>query len=118
MFPEGGPGVALLLLRVSVAVTFFLGAADGRIASDARWVMPCAAVAAILLAFGFLTPVLGVVIVFFQVADFFVTGTLNLLPAILTIVNVLALALLGPGAYSLDARIFGRRVLLASTDDR
>jgi hypothetical protein len=29
----------------------------------------------------------------------------------------IALALLGPGAYSIDARIFGRRVIILPPDD-
>ena len=29
-----------------------------------------------------------------------------------------ALALLGPGAYSIDARVFGRRVIVLPPDDR
>jgi hypothetical protein len=32
-------------------------------------------------------------------------------PIIFSIVNTAALAVLGPGAYSLDARIFGRRIV-------
>jgi hypothetical protein len=34
-----------------------------------------------------------------------------------TILNTLALAILGPGAYSLDALRFGRRLLLSNRDD-
>jgi uncharacterized membrane protein YphA (DoxX/SURF4 family) len=34
-----------------------------------------------------------------------------------SLVNTLALALLGPGAYSLDARRFGRRLLLTNRPD-
>jgi hypothetical protein len=37
--------------------------------------------------------------------------------ALLGILNALALALLGPGAFSLDARIFGRRLLVLPDDD-
>jgi hypothetical protein len=36
---------------------------------------------------------------------------------ILTIPVAIALALLGPGAYSLDARNFGRRVIVLSPDN-
>jgi hypothetical protein len=34
-----------------------------------------------------------------------------------TILNTLALVLLGPGAYSLDALRFGRRLLMSNRDD-
>ena len=34
-----------------------------------------------------------------------------------TIVDTAALGLLGPGGYSLDARLFGRRRVVLATDD-
>ncbi|MEP7042000.1 MAG: hypothetical protein ABI843_02990 [Dokdonella sp.] len=37
---------------------------------------------------------------------------------LLTALNALALGLLGPGAHSLDARIFGRRLLVIPSKDR
>ncbi len=37
---------------------------------------------------------------------------------VFSIVDTAALGLLGPGGYSLDARIFGRRRVILSTDDR
>jgi hypothetical protein len=36
---------------------------------------------------------------------------------VFSIVATAALGLLGPGAYSLDARMFGRRRVILSTDD-
>lgn len=36
----------------------------------------------------------------------------------ITVVSLFAYALLGPGAYSIDAKLFGRRVLLSSDDSR
>ncbi len=65
---------------------------------------------------GFLTPLTSVLVVlgglgfaFFS----FAVPALDLFDSKLLVVNVIvisiALALLGPGAYSLDARMFGRR---------
>jgi hypothetical protein len=116
MFPERGPGVALLLLRVSVAATFFLGAAS--IVSHAHWILPFAALISALLILGLLTPMLSALICLFEIADFLISGAAISPPVILFVLNVIALALLGPGAYSLDAWLFGRRVLVAPPENR
>ena len=115
MFPEGGPGVALLLLRISVAAMLLIGNSSVRAVFASHWGVACPALAAISLCFGFLTPVFSVLVCVFDVAGIFIAGRFDSLAAFLPILNPLALSLLGPGAYSLDARIFGRRVLLVSS---
>lgn len=70
----------------------------------------------ICLVFGFLTPVAVVLVVIgslgFALSNFAVSDFV-LFEGELVIVNVIvisvAIALLGPGAFSLDARMFGRR---------
>jgi len=115
MFPEGGPGVALLLLRISVAILPLLDnpAAQGILGS--RWATGFLALAAIALCFGFLTPVFSVLVCVLEVLGVVVAGKLDSPILFLLILNPIALALLGPGAYSLDARLFGRRVLVVSS---
>jgi hypothetical protein len=110
MFPQGGPGVALLLLRISVAVIFLLNAASYLNASSIRLLLVFVVLASVSLSIGFLTPYLSVIACAAAVANLvFGLGSGNLIyvtPAI----DAAALALLGPGAYSVDARLFGRRV--------
>ncbi len=87
-FPGGVPGVGLLLLRAVVGGWSILHGGIPAIAAGG------------LLAIGFLTPLaagLSVAILGFSDARWLVS---------------LALALLGPGAFSLDARLFGRREII------
>jgi hypothetical protein len=118
MFPEGGPGVALLLLRVSAAAAFFLTLANGKIVAAAHWVFPCVAGLAAALFLGILTPVVSVLIAALELVELFISGGSVWLVPLLQIVNVAALALLGPGAYSIDAWLFGRRVLISPPENR
>ena len=115
MFPGGGPGVALLLIRVAVAVGLLLDSGARAMAVSAHCDFSVrVAVAAILVA-GVLTPVFAVLAAALTIANF-ITGTANVPIAILVSLDAIALMLLGPGAYSVDARRFGRRVLMTSTD--
>lgn len=115
MFPEGGPGVALLLLRISVAGTLIVQAwtypSVSIGVSIAQWVFPGIVVIALSLAIGFLTPVLSLLSCIAALLALFSSGGTATAVSIASILDASALALLGPGAYSLDAKLFGRRVL-------
>ncbi|MHC1669714.1 hypothetical protein ACODUO_11135 [Stenotrophomonas maltophilia] len=96
MFPDRGPGAGLLWLRLCVVAALCVRPAD------AGWLTAACLLVALSLLLGVLTPLsalLAVPCLFWQS----VPWALALLP--------LALLALGPGAYSLDARLFGRRVL-------
>jgi uncharacterized membrane protein YphA (DoxX/SURF4 family) len=123
-FPSGWPGVGLLLLRVALGLT--LGAYSIAYVSDWRhlgfvtWTVSLLALASGLsLLIGYLTPLTaalaGLTIVSGAVSWFpapnsnlFNTG----LAAALATVIAVAIICLGPGAFSLDARLFGRREIV------
>jgi hypothetical protein len=110
MFPEHGPGIALLLLRFSVAATVWLDTSSRVTGIPAHWIF--LGLVALSLSIGFLVPILSVLCCVFELMA--LTGASGgHAPFILvSVANAAALALLGPGAYSLDARLFGRRVLI------
>jgi hypothetical protein len=114
MFPGGGPGVALLLIRVAVGAGLLLDCESRAADVLARCDLSVhIAIAAILLA-GALTPVVAILAVALAIGHLIAIGTANAPIAILVSLDAIALMLLGPGAYSLDARRFGRRVLMTS----
>ncbi len=113
MFPPGFPGLALVLLRISVALSLLL----------AHWNMfpapgPCSyAIAALLLlslCVGFLTPLAAVIALAMHGLIWMRAGLGDTGLVAIIWLNALALAILGPGAYSIDAFQFGRRKVIIS----
>jgi len=114
MFPKGGPGLGLLLLRTATAAMFVLNVTHRfNFSSPAiSWaVVSLIAIISLSLCLGFLTPILAVVACATAVANLFLAdqppGNVVYIFRILTSA---ALIFLGPGAYSVDARLFGLRV--------
>jgi hypothetical protein len=114
MFPQGGPGVALLLLRISVAAVFLLNAASYLNVSSISLLFAGAVLASVSLTVGFLTPYLSVVACAAALAHMLLGPGADNLIYITPVIDAAALTLLGPGAYSVDAGLFGRRVTVIS----
>ncbi|MCR8960570.1 hypothetical protein M0765_023410 [Variovorax sp. S2] len=112
-FADGSPGAGLLLLRLAAAVYLALRAAGIAISSVASvpglsiGLSLLCAVTALLLLIGLWTPVTGVLAA--VAAGWHCVAVPSSLPSADLLLGVLgiALALLGPGAWSLDARLFG-----------
>ncbi len=111
MFPQGGPGVALLLLRVSV-VAFLIIVAANHNGSSNQLVLIGVSLMSISLLIGFLTPFLCVIVAALIIANMIVNPHASSVLCVIAIANAAALGLLGPGAYSLDSKLFGRRVTI------
>lgn len=111
MFPQGGPGVALLLLRISV-VAFLIILAVNYDGPFRRLVFVGVWLISFSLLIGFLTPFLCVTGAALVTANMIIAHQASSVVCVIAIVNAVALALLGPGAYSLDSKLFGRRVTI------
>jgi uncharacterized membrane protein YphA (DoxX/SURF4 family) len=123
-FPSGWPGVGLLLLRLALGLT--VGAYGVAYVSDWRhlgyltWTVSLLALASGLsLLIGYLTPLTGALAgltTLNSALSWFPAPNSNLfdtgLAAALATVIAVAIICLGPGAFSLDARLFGRREIV------
>jgi len=112
MFPAGAPGIALLMLRLSVAVMLFIDPAGRVLWPATLWLSVMSFVAALAVVAGFLTPILALICGALKV--YALIGTAPGIAPLIVLALLLssAVAMLGPGAYSVDARMFGRRVVL------
>jgi uncharacterized membrane protein YphA (DoxX/SURF4 family) len=120
-FPTGQPGLALLFLRLAVGgatssqAWLVLTANDGA-ANTSVAIGLLALVSGLALVIGYMTPIASLLLSaggLLLTVDSSVTGHLLLFQSGMArlefIVMSVALILLGPGALSLDARLYGRR---------
>jgi len=120
-FPAGLPGVGLLLLRIGVFVVLVVqGAAclnDQNAPTWGTWAVGAmAALTGALLLIGLMTPLAGTLAALGSagiVLSWLPSPAPHALGAglagFLPVVVAVAIALLGPGAISVDAALFGRR---------
>jgi uncharacterized membrane protein YphA (DoxX/SURF4 family) len=109
-FAEGLRGLALLLLRMAAA---FVLARESVEALSRDWALAwiVAAAAALFLAAGFLTPAWALFAGVGQMARLSLHFTGDWRSPFLLASILLALTVLGPGAYSMDRWLFGRKRL-------
>jgi putative oxidoreductase len=108
-FANGWPGTGLLLLRISVFSYLIYDASLGS-GLHIEHMAPrlLAAVAGVFLILGFWTPLAGALAAIIELW----LGLSNLKefwPPITASAIAAGLTMLGPGAWSLDARLFGRK---------
>lgn len=111
MFPLGAPGVALFVLRVCVAATLLVDGTAHWTHVTSLWMLVPMALTAICLCLGLLTPCCAFLSCLIEFCTLTLAGRQDMLRLVISILTSAALALLGPGAYSVDSRIFGRRLL-------
>jgi hypothetical protein len=110
-FPNRGAGLALLILRLAVAAALVSGARLSAGTTTEAWVA-LSWVAAVLIVAGWYTPLAAVGAVLISLYALWVgrePGMNALMIAIL-----IAIGLLGAGAYSVDAKLYGRRRLVVA----
>jgi putative oxidoreductase len=110
-FPNGWPGIGILLQRVLTATTLFCyGIAHFRDTSQFASIVPhmFAAAAGILLLVGLWTPIAGTMITIVELWIVWSSAGGLGIPILLATLGA-TLAMIGPGAWSIDAHLFGRK---------
>jgi uncharacterized membrane protein YphA (DoxX/SURF4 family) len=121
-FPTGYPGLALLLLRLvgggaaSLQAWMLISTHHGGVSTSVIIVALLAFVAGLALIIGFMTPIASVLLSaggLLLTVDASTAWHLSLFESGLARVEFIAISAalipLGPGAFSLDARLYGRR---------
>ena len=111
MFPGGWPGVGLLVLRVAAAIPLLIGGSPELRGVPHSWlhaVQFAAIGVGVLLLVGLWTPIAGALQVLIELWIVFSVGDAAVVHLLLAALGV-SLAMLGPGAWSVDARLFGRK---------
>ena len=112
MFPGGIAGAALCAMRCSVAAMFLIDGA-GRLANVTFfWASLLFLVPAVMLCLGFLTPYCSLACGVMELSTLLFGMANDHLHLAISIVDAMVLTVLGPGAYSVDSLIFGRRLLV------
>jgi uncharacterized membrane protein YphA (DoxX/SURF4 family) len=116
-FPAGVAGVGLLILRLCVTGTvfplahFFGGLASLTISSFLM------ATIALALCLGAFTPLSCVLVLLMQLWALARLNGFDAVDAVIYASMTVSLLMLGPGHYSVDARLFGRRRILSRDDN-
>ena len=109
-FPDAWPGAGLLLLRMAASVTAVMNSIPALLSehsSPALWTLLDGAGGSLLLV-GLWTPLGGALLVLAQLWTLVQDGHIDVSRALVTIIAA-SLIMLGPGAWSVDARLYGRK---------
>jgi hypothetical protein len=114
-YPAGAPGIGLVLLRLAVADSLVTTTAPGA----AALVQVGVAVLALGIGSGFQTRLLAALSLLISLGYVSWGSIPGLVADLPSVLGCAALALAGPGAFSIDARLFGSRtVILSKSGDR
>ena len=111
IFPMGTAGAALFVLRISIATTLVVNGTAHWAPATSFWILSGLSLQAIFLCLGLLTPYCTAIACVIQLYVLCAGGGNQFLLGS-SILNSVASAALGPGAYSIDEWIFGTKLLI------
>ena len=107
MFPSGYAGCALVLLRLCVTGSLALALYQN---CHSRMIFFISLLPSAFVLIGLVTPAASSLVMVLEASS--LRQEVASLTIVLHMLTTLSLLMLGPGAYSLDARLYGRRRVL------
>ena len=114
MFPVGAAGYGLLILRLCAAGMLMRAAVPENAIIIPTWAFVGVIVVVLLLCLGAFTPVCCIASELVHIAIRYFHADRDPLLLAFAMAVVAALFLLGPGAFSFDSHLFGRRLIIHS----
>jgi uncharacterized membrane protein YphA (DoxX/SURF4 family) len=111
IFPTGTAGFALVVLRSVVAITVIVETHSLPAMGLAHTLDALVGLVGLFLFLGLLTPYCAALCCLLELAFLVVNGIPNGFQLGMSALTAASMAALGPGAYSLDARLFGRKLI-------
>lgn len=117
MFPGGGPGWGLLLLRLCAAGILLRNVLAYPAVSISAWELAGLIALAAILCFGVFTPLACATSCLVQALILVHPANRDLFQFAFSFCITVALFLLGPGAFSVDSHRFGRQLILPPSSE-
>jgi uncharacterized membrane protein YphA (DoxX/SURF4 family) len=117
MFPGGAAGFSLIILRVCVTISLLMIAFNREQLMSPSWTFVGMALLSLLMVIGALTPIASTFSALIEVFYLMHSHGADLGYTLVAIFVSVVLAVLGPGAFSVDARLFGRRLIIPDDTD-
>ena len=117
MFPAGAAGWGLLLVRLCAAGMLVRNFSAEATTSTGSWEVAAVTILAGAFCFGAFTPVSCSISALMQAFILVHTRGIDPFQFAFSFCITAALFLLGPGAFSLDSRLFGRRLIVHSDSE-
>ena len=116
MFPGGMAGLGLIILRLCAVSSLLTVAFSRGSLAFASWTGVGLCLLSLLMVIGALTPVACTVGALVETSSLMHRAGTDTRYVVFALLAIAALGLLGPGAFSIDARLFGRRLIISNAD--
>lgn len=111
MFPSGMAGAGLLILRVCSAAVLLVDGHSNPLEGKSIWLLLPFLMMSGTLCIGLFTPYAAAIGCLIELNAVWETDGQVAFHCIVAALNTATVGMLGPGAYSIDARLFGRKLI-------